>query len=363
MVDDILDGGADVEIKESFTNILGAGNGTKIYNDVMKNNPFFPPNVTRLQVRALSNTLNVKPMLTCQVFDAIAAECAKQQVYVHLDNHVSKAGWCCTGDDGNAWFGDTYFDVAKWKRALGYMAAHVSVDVIVNDPGPDGSANARSQGKSWPTLVSMSLRNELRQPSDWKKLIWANWSSWYDNMPAGADAIHLANPDLLIFFSGLGYDSQLRPIFTGGPMGLNQVFDKDKLAYANKIVLEVHDYDADTNCTEKQQKLLSNSFGALDSSAPGTTTVFPLVMSEWGYNQSPDECTGPYASCLGDFLPDQKVGWMTWALSGSYYVRNGVQDMDEPWGLLNHEWKDWRCAECIQKALAPLVNATLNGEH
>ncbi len=65
-------------------------------------------------------------MLTLKVFDAIADECAKQQIYVHLDNHVSKAGWCCGKDDGNAWFGDTFFDTTKWKRALGYMAEHVS---------------------------------------------------------------------------------------------------------------------------------------------------------------------------------------------------------------------------------------------
>lgn len=63
-----------------------------------------------------------------QVFDAIAQECAHQQIYVHLDNHVSKAGWCCSGDDGNAWFGDKYFDTTKWERALGYMADHVSIE-------------------------------------------------------------------------------------------------------------------------------------------------------------------------------------------------------------------------------------------
>lgn len=43
--------------------------------------------------------------LLLQVFDAIAAECANQQIWVHLDNHVSKAQWCCSETDGNAWFG------------------------------------------------------------------------------------------------------------------------------------------------------------------------------------------------------------------------------------------------------------------
>ena len=60
-----------------------------------------------------------------KVYDAIAAELAKQQIYVHLDNHMSKGAWCCSTNDGNAWFGDTYFDVTKWKRGLQYMAEHV----------------------------------------------------------------------------------------------------------------------------------------------------------------------------------------------------------------------------------------------
>jgi hypothetical protein len=43
-----------------------------------------------------------------QVFDAVAAELANQEIWVHLDNHVSKAQWCCGADDGNAWFGGEY---------------------------------------------------------------------------------------------------------------------------------------------------------------------------------------------------------------------------------------------------------------
>jgi hypothetical protein len=76
-----------------------------------------------------------------QVFDAIAAEALKQEVYVHLDNHISRAEWCCGETDGNSWFGDTYFNVSSWRRGLQYMADH---------------------GKNWPALVSIGLRNELR---------------------------------------------------------------------------------------------------------------------------------------------------------------------------------------------------------
>lgn len=123
MVDNIFEHDGDVAIETAFTHALGINNGTKVFNAVMRNNPTFAPDITRLQVWT-AHPFNARS-LTRQVFDAIAQECAKQQVYLHLDNHVSKAGWCC-GRDGNGWFGDTYFDVPKWKRALGYMAEHVS---------------------------------------------------------------------------------------------------------------------------------------------------------------------------------------------------------------------------------------------
>lgn len=39
---------------------------------------------------------------------------------------MSNGYWCCSETDGDAWFGDTYFDIAKWKRGLEYMVKHVS---------------------------------------------------------------------------------------------------------------------------------------------------------------------------------------------------------------------------------------------
>lgn len=50
MVDNILDNGGDVAIKTSFINVLGVQNGTKVFDQVMKNNPTFSPNITRLEV-------------------------------------------------------------------------------------------------------------------------------------------------------------------------------------------------------------------------------------------------------------------------------------------------------------------------
>jgi hypothetical protein len=75
------------------------------------------------------------------VYDAIAAELANQQMYVHLDNHMSKGKWCCSTNDGNAWFGDTDFNVAKWKRGL---------EFVLHCPTTP-SANILTRAKNGPT--------------------------------------------------------------------------------------------------------------------------------------------------------------------------------------------------------------------
>ena len=50
MVDDILDNGGDKDIRTAFLDVLGPQNGTQVFDAVMKNNPSFAPNITRLQV-------------------------------------------------------------------------------------------------------------------------------------------------------------------------------------------------------------------------------------------------------------------------------------------------------------------------
>lgn len=114
MIDQIYaNGGKDVAISTALTRALGATNGPKVLAQIVAKNPQFGAETTRLQV-----------------FDAVAAECARQQIYVHLDNHISKGMWCCSTGDGNGWWGDTYFSTANWTRGLAYMANHVSPSSI-----------------------------------------------------------------------------------------------------------------------------------------------------------------------------------------------------------------------------------------
>ncbi|PYH96903.1 cellulase family protein [Aspergillus ellipticus CBS 707.79] len=324
MIDDIYETGADVSIKTSFINALGETNGTTIYNDVIKNNPQFNENTTRLEV-----------------YDAVATECYNQGIYVHLDNHVSKAEWCCSTTDGNAWFGDTYFNVTNWHRGWRYMAEHV---------------------KSLPGVKSIGMRNELRSPDDDTTLAddAYNWPTWYENMVENANQVHEVNPDLLLFFSGLDYDTTLSPIPTASDLGNGTSFKKTDFDFEDKIVLEIHNYDnSATSCSSLESSLVSDGFDALETDNSDIVNVLPVVMTEFGYLMDNTTYTEVYPTCLKEYLPSVHAGWMIWVLAGSYYIRQGTQDYDETWGLLDHTWESWRSPDAIESGIIPMVEASL----
>ncbi|KAI1073362.1 glycoside hydrolase family 5 protein [Whalleya microplaca] len=329
LIDDIYaNNGKDTTVKDSFIKALGQSNGTKVYNQFLAKNPSFDDSTTRLQV-----------------FDAVAAECAKQNIYVHLDNHMSKAAWCCSTTDGNSWFGDRDYNVDNWVRGLTYMANH---------------------GKSWTALASMSLRNELRKPDSNATLRDKsyNWQDWYTNIKKGTSAINGANAGLLIFLSGLDFDTYITPVVQGTALtpGSGKFSTADFPGYADKLVLEIHTYQNDVaSCSSLRSSLYQNGYQALHADDAKTVNVFPVVLTEFGFQQTATEWQRPYASCIAEYLAEEKAGWFIWVVSGSYYIRSGTQDFEETWGLLTHDWSDWRSPQYVEGGLKPFVKNTAQG--
>src|SRR6266566_248434 len=95
--------------------------------------------------------------------------------------------------------------------------------------------------------MSMSLRNELRQPLDNLTLYneTYNWETWYGYVQQGASAIHAKNPDVLVFLGGIDSDTTLAPLVQGTALAPgNATFSGAALdAPADKVVLELHHYD------------------------------------------------------------------------------------------------------------------------
>ncbi|GKT43038.1 glycosyl hydrolase 5 family protein [Colletotrichum spaethianum] len=314
MVDDIVEGGGDANLKATLQNALGPENGTAVMKQIIKNNPAFNESTKRLEI-----------------WDAVAAELGRQKIYLHLDNHVSKAGWCCTPYDGNGWFGDTNFNTSNWVRSLSFMAEH-------------------GKAANWSSFSSMGLRNELRDPfsaAPPPSLENTTWVTWKTRMVQGANAIHNANPDVLIFFGGRIFDFDISAPVQGkfgSEPGFN--FSIAEFPFKNKFVFEQHQYDqglVDDSCNNYRDILTAFGSNVMTISDNGTNRA-PLVMSEWGHDQT-DE-SGMYKNkfrrCLMDFMVEKQISWMVWVLGGSYYTREGVQDKDEPWALLDHNWSSYR---------------------
>lgn len=219
------------------------------------------------------------------------------------------------------------------------------------------------QGKAWPALTSIGLRNEPRDPTNNPSLSRStyNWQAWYGFVRQGADAVHAANPALLIFLSGLNFDTFLTPVVQGTALtpGNGRFNRKDFAGYGdNKLVLELHNYETGiSSCSTLQGNLDRNGFEALQASS---ANVFPVMMTEFGFQMDASTWRGVYASCLAQYLPARKAGWTIWVLAGSYYVRSGTQDYDESWGLLNHDWSAWRSQGYVDGALKAMVRNTLS---
>ncbi|PWN90467.1 glycoside hydrolase [Acaromyces ingoldii] len=338
MIDEIEEGavpGKDVTLAWALKNGLGLAAGTNVLAQVLKNNPQWTAETPRMKI--WSDIANLE---------------RDNGIMMHLDNHVSKPMWCCSNTDGNAFFGDRYFDIARWTRGLSKMARW-AID--------------------HPNVASMSLRNELRPVEPATAAVEYSWTAWASNVTAGANAIHTANNNLLITISGLSYDLTLAPITR--ELDLSVVDQKkagtppvyfriDDHAWHEKAVLELHSYDhkgITTPCDIIEANLYNNGFNALGitpplgcASGPTSSTVdptgkvacypakrlTPVWLTEFGQKQ-----TDPILhlnTCLRDFTVKHKIGWAMWAAVGSYYTRQNTADFDETWGLFTHDWSAWR---------------------
>lgn len=207
-------------------------------------------------------------------------------------------------------------------------------------------------------------------------------------MIPAAKAVHAANPELLVFLSGLNYDTEIAPLVSGLDLGDGLQFDLDdfEMSLQRKLVYELHDYSffqEFTDCPSFDAALDGFGFYVADEKATNVTNRLPLVVTEFGFD--PDDYTTLFAQCLKALLARTRVGWTMWDISGSYYIREGIQDFDEYWGkctsfacyilclcgtgltaefwlgLLEKDWTGWRNESTITDYYLPLIDATLNG--
>ena len=244
------------------------------------------------------------------------------KIMVILDNHISKPGWCCSNDDNNGFFWDDHFIVEHWTTGLNQMAT------IFNGV---------------PNVVAMSLRNELRGDK-------ANVPDWYTYMRKGAEAVHKANPNVLVILGGLNFDTDLSFLSNRNA----------ELTFSNKLVHEVHWYGFTDGGTWEWNA--NDACGSITSSVMSRAGFLlrqglPLFMSEWGVDQrGGNTIDNRYLGCVMAAMAELDLDWSLWGLQGSYYLREGSVDTEEVYGVMNYDWSKPRNSSFLQR-IASLQHA------
>ncbi|KAK2968634.1 hypothetical protein RJ640_030714 [Escallonia rubra] len=266
-----------------------------------------------------ANNPSIIDLTLVNAYQAVVSSLADNNVMVILDNHISKPGWCCSSFDGNGFFGDQYFNPDLWLKGLTRMA---------------------TMFKANKNVVGMSLRNELRGPKQ-------NVNDWYRYMQKGAEAVHSANPDVLVILSGLSYDKDLSFLLTR-PVNLT---------FTGKLVFELHWYgfsdgeawktgNPNQVCGQVVNNTMRRGGFLLDQG-------FPIFVSEFGVDQRGTNVNdNRYFNCFLGWAAELDLEWALWTLAGSYYLREGVVGLEEVYGVFNWNWGETRNSSFLQRISA-----------
>lgn len=166
-------------------------------------------------------------------------------------------------------------------------------------------------------------------------------------MQRGAEAVHSANPNVLVILSGLSFDNDL------GYLSKKPV----ELTFQGKLVFELHWYafsdgqawangNPNQVCGRVAGNVMRRAGFLLDQG-------WPLFLSEFGLDQRGTNVNdNRYLGCMMGVAAELDLDWALWTLQGSYYIRQGVLAMDETYGLLTWDWSKPRNSGLLQRIQA-----------
>ena len=270
-------------------------------NETLEHDPAVPD-------YAVAGNPQLKGKHAMAIMDAVIAALGRAHIMVILDNHMSRADWCCSETDGNGLWYNREYPETKWLA--------------------DWRAITRRY-RNQPWVVGADLRNELRSGASWggpdPKL------DWHAAAERGGAAVLAANPKLLIMVEGPEYSTN----FTG--------FDKlaVTLPVAHRLVYSPHAYyvkgqDLSNLDAMKQAYEVRSLF--LLHTEPET----PIWVGEFGACQTLD--CGENSDWLKMFIRLLKenplISWSYWPLNGTQSSGAGRKyDAVESYGLLSTDYQ------------------------
>ncbi len=270
-------------------------------NETLERDPVVPD-------YAVASNPQFKGKHAMEVMDAVIAELARAHIMVILDNHVSRADWCCSESDGNGLWYNSAYPEANWLA--------------------DWQAIAKRY-RHQPWVVGADLRNELRNGATWggtdPKL------DWHAAAERGGKAVLAANPRLLIMVEGPEYSTN----FIG--------FDKlpVNLPVPHRLVYSPHAYFPGGKASPNYEEL-KNIYEARATFLLHTEPGVPLWVGEFGACQTL-EC-GAEADWLRQFVHFLKehpqISWSYWPLNGTQSSGVGRKyNTLESFGLLSTDYR------------------------
>ncbi|HUO27663.1 MAG TPA: cellulase family glycosylhydrolase [Bryobacteraceae bacterium] len=270
-------------------------------NQLVETNPRVPD-------YAVAANPELKGKRALEVLDLTIDALAREGVYVILDNHVSRADWCCYKGDGNALWHSPAYPEASWLADWRLMAKRY---------------------KHQPAVIGADLRNELRFDAAWGGKDPA--LDWHAAAERGGNAVLEENPNLLIFVEGIDYALDLTG-FARLPV---------KLAVPDRLVYSAHDYPFShqgIRSYDDYVRIAKSKWAFLRQE-----TDAPLWIGEFGTCQEPrcldssdPKQEGFWFQNFIRFLRETDLDWCYWPLNGTELSGHSRKFGDpEDYGVLN----------------------------
>jgi endoglucanase len=280
-------------------------------NETLERNPSVPE-------YAVAANPQLKNRHAMEVMDAVISALAKAHIMVILDNHVSRADWCCGDKDGNGlWANEGYSEdkwIADWETII-QRYRHV------------------------PYVVGADLRNELRSGATWGGTDRAK--DWHGAAERGGNAVLGANPNLLIIVEGPDYSTNFRDV-PALPV---------RLQVAKRLVYSPHDYGMSQKLPSSYEELkahLDRQWGHLLHATPAT----PLWVGEFGICQKTEQCQkyGEWFPWFIRYLKETGISWGYWPLNGTQSSGGGRHyDTVESYGLLGPDYRSIAAPDVLKQ--------------
>jgi endoglucanase len=251
-----------------------------------------------------------------EVMDAVIAALARAHIMIILDNHVSRADWCCKDDDDNGLWYNAEYPEEKWLTDW---------QTIVR----------RYKHQKW--VVGADLRNELRSGAQWGGE--DPHLDWHAAAARGGNAVLAANPELLVMVEGPDYSTDFTAF---GRLPLT-------LKIPNRVVYSPHAY-AIGGRTFASYDELKQAYDARAGYLLHTEPAVPLWVGEFGECQKL-ECgeRAQWFRWFVQYLNENRLSWSYWPLNGTQ--SSGVtRKYDEPetFGLLTPDYQHIAAREMVR---------------